>query len=517
MKKIDFGLPICKKFRACVDLKVSKLLDQKNPTKYRSPKIFRDAVFGFHRFRPYEINIIDNPLFQRLRYINQTSLALFVYPSSSHSRFEHSISCASLTTKYADAIHQQTPDVLTPIEESELRLAGLLHDVGHGPFSHASEDFYGTNKIFAKLRQEYLELFGNPENSASEIFSFFIVTSPSFKKFFDKIRDIYKTDPKYGKILQRINLHKVGLLILAKLHRFTDPRYLYLDQIINGPFDVDKMDYIHRDGYFTGLDTTIDLERFFQTVHVASLIPGKDKRLAIDVSGVTAVEQLVFSKMLMFSVVYHHHKVRAAALALRQFFQKLSEGKWKIKGLSFKQPFDFLEINDHDVLNQIHKDKSLQEFVTDLRNRNLPRAAVVISFRTVKDEDSRQTFLELPEVPGTLAKMKADIVRETKVDADKIYIDIPSVPRFRAITQHGFVRISPGELVPLETIYPTSGWAAAYIQNRYKAYIFGPRGEMENIAIASKRVLEKYGIRLHRHAFDLAKHDELFTKKVFKL
>jgi len=104
-------------------------------------KLIRDPIFGFQRLRCYECLIIDSPLFQRLRGIFQTSVSYLTYPSSIHTRFEHSLNCMNLAGRVVASLREDFVSITAAVE-AEIRLAALLHDIGHSVFSHGSEFFY---------------------------------------------------------------------------------------------------------------------------------------------------------------------------------------------------------------------------------------------------------------------------------------------------------------------------------------------------------------------------------------
>src|SRR5438552_11078485 len=113
-------------------------------------KLIRDPIFGFQKLRAYETLIIDTPLFQRLRGIFQTSLTYLTYPSSIHTRFEHSLNCMNLASKVLWELQQSGNSISEP-EHAEVRLAALLHDIGHCIFSHGSEFFYRSLAEFSQV------------------------------------------------------------------------------------------------------------------------------------------------------------------------------------------------------------------------------------------------------------------------------------------------------------------------------------------------------------------------------
>jgi HD superfamily phosphohydrolase len=476
----------------------------------------RDAVFEFNRYHQHEMDIIDSPLIQRLRNIFQTSLAALVYPCSNHSRFEHSLSCVELAEKMASALQQREKDLMDSSTVFELRLAALLHDCGHGPFSHASEYIYQDSPIFEELRRDVPEVFGNPKNGASEVLSYFIVTSSNFKLFWKRVKNLYKDDKKYYAALQRVDLDRVGLMILGKSHKFAGRDKYYLDQIINGPFDVDKIDYIHRDGYFTGLGTYVDFARLLETVHTMYDPKTKYRSLAVDISGATCLEQLLFSKMLLFAIVYHHHKVRSAFLGIKSLFERMKLENWNIRGLSFDCPTDYLRVDDYDILGGIHEPAKFQQHVEEVKNRVLFKSALVLAAHTVRNDGSMERLLSLGENPKKIDDMRSLIAGQAGLKTHEVHIDVPSKPHFHKVGERAWVRISQSKTVPLEDIFPTAGWVTAYSQNRYRAYVFAPPTATKMVARTAAAALWKEGIKLLPDSFELAKHSRVFANRTLR-
>ena len=144
---------------------VSQMLSSYRPADYREIKVIHDPVWGTIKFYPWELQILDSPLLQRLRNINQLGLAVLTYPSAHHSRFEHTLGVAALVTKMVDSINDgYHPDGVTDDrtvsrnDHNKLRLAAILHDVGHSFFSHLSERMYGNTEEFQRLKNSF-EIF----------------------------------------------------------------------------------------------------------------------------------------------------------------------------------------------------------------------------------------------------------------------------------------------------------------------------------------------------------------------
>jgi HD superfamily phosphohydrolase len=508
--------PHFKTLQAEIEEVVKRALEGYSPNRFARHKIIRDAVFDFSSYHRHEIDIIDSPIIQRLRGIFQTSLALFVYPCSNHSRFEHSLSCVGLAERVASVIHSRNAELMPEHSVLELRLAALLHDCGHGPFSHASEEIYGAFDIFNKLREENADLLQNPRNGAGEILSFLIVMSPSFTQLWEHIKGLYKSEPAYHSVLEKIDLERVALMILGRVSQFYGLGDQFFDQIINGPYDVDKLDYIHRDGYFTGLGTSIDVPRLLQTLHVYHSKDTGMQSLAVDITGVTSLEQLLFSKMLLFSVVYHHHKVRASFLAMKALFEQMDVNGWTINERYFRKPVDFLEIDDYDVLNNLHPIPELRAATRRLKNRVLPRGALLLAFHTVEDPESWQTLMSIAGSKAEQNQIRLDIANAIGSPHYEVHVDIPRPPSFKKISDQGLVRISSRSTVSLEDVYPTSGWVEAYSENRYKAYVFAPREKAESAARAALDILRGKGVRVKREALDLVKHEDTVVEDLVK-
>ena len=381
------------------------LLSERKPCKFNDDKIIRDTVFGFNRFYKHEISLIDIPLIQRLRRIHQTALAVLTYPSSTHTRFEHSLGVAGLAEKMLRSLNDRYPPqpnyapLIDQTKIAEVRLAALLHDCGHGPFSHASEHVYGNkSSVIHNIKSANKELFGSAQ--PHEILSYCIVTSNAFKEYWQEIVDLYSHSDNLLCDLSQIDMDKVALMILG-LKAAKEGYPLYLSQIINGPFDADKLDYLIRDSYFSGLVTGLDIDRLFTSLDVAS---EKDHGrghygdvLCIDIGGATVLEQIQFNKMLLFSSYYHHHKVRSAFRLLVHILESLCQSDIKIHGLDLKHAPSYLLLCDSDLLGIVDKSypDDVQHLLSSLRNRHLPKRSLVITKNALYGDSTGVEFLRL--------------------------------------------------------------------------------------------------------------------------
>lgn len=290
-----------------------------------SSKLIHDPIWGGIRLFPWEVALLDSPLLQRLRRIHQTSLAYLTYPTARHSRLEHTIGVIHIAEKIIQRINEHLktepqPDYrknITPIEEYErfeIRLAALLHDIGHCLFSHISEKIYGKNCYSEDIISIKKELsFASPH----EILSYLIVTSNSFLKFFNKY--VCPCFPKEFDV-SKLSLERIAGFIVG-IHEC--PERTFIAEIINGPFDADKLDYILRDAYNAGISINYDIHRLLYKIDVYN--DGNKVLTALPLTAVTTAKQIVFCKLMLYSYMYHHHKILACDAILKSILEEANE------------------------------------------------------------------------------------------------------------------------------------------------------------------------------------------------
>jgi HD superfamily phosphohydrolase len=498
-----------------------------NPQRVRDNKVIRDALWGFNLFYNYEISIIDSPLFQRLRNIQQTSLAQLTYPSATHTRFQHSLGANALSEKILSSlqrkqIERKGAEIERP-QWIETRLAALLHDVGHGPFSHGSEEYFGKHPAFAALKTQSPDLF--KDCAAGEILSYFMIDSKAFEVFWNKLCVLYPE-----KNLHHVDLRRIANMIIG---RAPLPQDRYLAQLINGPFDVDKIDYLQRDGYFTGLHLDIDIDRLLLAVEIWKANPAEPNVLAIDISGVSALEQLLFSKMVIFSSVYHHHKVRSSLHSLFHIFDCIKESSGingisiadhefmnEVDGKPYPNPFSFLLLDDHDILSACSASANstkLNKLVFDLKNRKLLKRALVLSLGTIEEDGSASEFARLqdPANRRLVEQIRNEIADKSGQPINEIIIDLPSPPRFEAVAKEALIKLSEKRCVELEEAFPTTGWVTGYAEFKNKVYILCPEEVRGLVGKRAIEILKEHDISVKAEALELAKQDDDIVRSVF--
>lgn len=234
----------------------------------------RDPIHGFIYRQPAERDIIDTSVYQRLRRLKQLALADLVYPGATHTRFEHCLGAFHLAGKISKALSAS---------ESEchlVRLAALLHDIGHGPFSHVTEPILKRHSAKEKLA-------GAKEDAKiHELIS----------------SQIIRTNPELARFISENEREQiVGLLSGTYGHS-------YLQEIVSGPVDADKQDYLLRDSLFSGVKYGVyDQERLTNSLLIHE--DNDDFSLAVSIDGIHALEQFVLAKYYMTTQVYRH-KIR---------------------------------------------------------------------------------------------------------------------------------------------------------------------------------------------------------------
>ncbi len=236
-------------------------------------KIINDPVYGFITIdHPLLFKVIEHPAYQRLRRIYQMALAYLVYPGATHSRLHHSLGAYHLMRNAIDELKLKGVDI-TDEEALGAKIAILLHDIGHGPFSHALE-----NTIVENNHHETLSLA----------------------------------------IMHYMNAQLEGALDMA-IAIFTDkyPKK-FLHQLISGQLDVDRMDYLSRDSFYSGVsEGVIGYDRILKMLNVVN------DQLVVEEKGIYSIEKFLIARRLMYEQVYLHKTVLAAEKTLVQIIKRV--------------------------------------------------------------------------------------------------------------------------------------------------------------------------------------------------
>jgi len=310
-------------------------------------KIINDPVYGFISI-PTDLvfDLIEHPYFQRLRYIKQLGMTHLVYPGALHTRFHHALGAMHLMGLAIETLRNKDHEISDQEEEAVI-IAILLHDIGHGPFSHALEE-----SIVEGISHEDISTM----------------------------------------LMEKLNLQFDGRLTMAiEIFKGSYPRE-FLHQLVSGQLDMDRMDYLNRDSFFTGV-----VEGMISSDRIIKMLNVKDDQIAIEEKGVYSVEKFLIARRLMYWQVYLHKTVIAAEQLLAKILKRSrelalnGEEVFTTPALShfLKKPISrdafmnedhhleaFATLDDTDIMAAIkvwanHSDFVLSKLCRDMVNRDL--------------------------------------------------------------------------------------------------------------------------------------------------
>jgi HD superfamily phosphohydrolase len=338
----------------------------------------KDPVHGYVYINEAEKEIIDSYPMQRLRRLRQLAGSEYVYPGANHTRFEHCIGVMYLAGKAVE-----NPNLSRMVSDEEVdmaRVAALLHDVGHGPFSH----------VFEQL------LIRDLEKTHEDITSWIIEKG----ELSDKIAKMgYKPE-------------ELGQLAVGKLHK---PGKAFLDQIISSGVDVDKQDFIVRDTFHTGAEYGfIDV---FRLIHALDVL-GED--LAVETGALSALEAFMIARIESFKSIYFHRVGRAAQIMLAMAMEKAD---MELGLTAFKTPEEYLVMDDYTVWAALKNCAASKRIIDDLEHRRMLKCAYE---RTFYEKDAMVSNIFGRE--AYRRQMQSEIAKEAGVETDAVVIDVPTVP-----------------------------------------------------------------------------------------
>ena len=359
-----------------------------------------DPIHKNIKFTQVEKEIIDTHIFQRLRRIRQLAGAHLVYPGALHSRFEHSLGSMFLAGMAGQTLYDKGYFTDNDLIQ-QLRLAALLHDVGHGPYSHLFE-----------------EILKDSKNSSHENLGERIILET-------KISDIVKQNGYSPATISSLSFgkHKLG----------------FLNEVISGGLSVDLMDYLPRDSYFSGTEYgKVDYFRIINSLEVAS-----SKVLGINKSALYSYESMLISRYQMFKSVYFHKTVRSGEVMILHSMKHLNQS---LHLTDFDSLEDFFNLHDEKVLELLcnfrsSKSRPMDSFAVklarDYKNRNLLKCIYeyfsLSNQRYENDRENKQSRRlnsRTVDFEKQIAIMK-NIIGRNQEFGEPVFLDIsraPSIP-----------------------------------------------------------------------------------------
>ncbi|MDH5437811.1 MAG: HD domain-containing protein [Candidatus Bathyarchaeota archaeon] len=338
----------------------------------------KDPVHGYVYITEAEKEVIDSFPVQRLHRLRQLAGAEYVYPGANHTRFEHSIGVMHLAGLLAENPHLS--QLLSEDEAQKVRIAALLHDVGHGPFSH----------VFEHLLVKFL-------NKTHEDINVWIVQKSELK---DILKGLGYDPDELAKL-------SVGLL-----HK---PGRAFMDQVIRSAVDVDKLDFVVRDTYHTGAEYGyVDI---FRLIHMLDVL---DENLAVDLGALSALESFILARIESFKSIYFHRVGRAVQIMLAT---AMEEAKDELDLVDFRSPEDYLALDDYTVWTMLKGCKKSKGIIENLERRKLLKCAYDKTFY-VRDKTVSSIF----SVEEIRNQMRDKIASEAGVKPKSVVIDVPTLP-----------------------------------------------------------------------------------------
>jgi len=344
-------------------------------------KTIRDPIHGDIKIKGIFLELIEAPEIQRLYNIKQLGLAHLVFPGAHHTRLEHSLGAYHMAVRVGENLN------LDKDEKELLSCAAMLHDIGHGPFSHTLESLLrdSLNVDHVDLTEELI--FGKHEIFEAE------------EKKFVASQNVFDILTNHD-----IEHEKVSDIIRGKKSEKN-----YLNQLLNSSIDVDQLDYLIRDAYYTGVSYgLIDIERFLQTLTI------NNNSLAVRKKGVGVVENILMARTLMYSSVYFHKTVRIGELMLSKAIELIKD----------VEPYEFFKMTDGELLNYLKNKGTYQsEIAIRLKYRNLFKQAYTES-KSSLDAESISIVKKLDDVHFKREK-EIDFEDKLNIPRGHIIIDAP--------------------------------------------------------------------------------------------
>lgn len=325
-------------------------------------KFIRDSVYGNINLNNFEVKIMDMPQFQRLRRIKQLGLINLIYPGATHTRFEHCVGTMNLGSKLAEELDLDNDEI------ELIRASSLLHDIGHGPFSHVSEGVLSV-----------------PHEELSK----FVITKTS-------MRDLLE---------EKFDVNEIVDIINGKGH---------LGPIVSGELDVDRMDYLLRDSHNTGVSYgKIDYERLISNLTL-------EDGLILDIKGVQAAEGALVSRYFMYPSVYQHHTTRIVNSMFRRALKMTFDE-------NIIDEHEMYKYDDAEIIAKFrHCDnKYINDIMHRLDNRIIPKRVKKIRLDNFKFPEKMYKIK-----PEELRKAEEEIAEDYEINKDYVFINIAEYPRF---------------------------------------------------------------------------------------
>lgn len=385
-------------------------------------KKVRDPIHDYIPLDAATLAVVDRPEFQRLRRVRQLGTATLVYPGANHARFEHSLGAQHLARLACEAL-SVAPDAAT-----EVRMAALLHDVGHGPFSHLSDNV---------MR----DLGGFTHADAS---------AEAARGTFADALSAHGSDPK-----------RVADLLRGRGE---------LGELVSSELDVDRMDYLVRDAHYTGVNVGVDLHRIVHEMRLTS------KGVALHESALAAAEMLLVTRHMMYTTVYFHPTCRVGEVMMERAIRAaVKAGEIAVRDLPL--------MDDVDLVARLRTSATRgRALLAAVERRDLLKVALALR----NDEVASSAFHTARTRKGA-DHLEAEIAEAAAVDAADVVVDAPALPvggdlALPIVADDGTVMAVTDRSQLVSTL------AEAQLDH-WRLRVFAPRAARTKVAEAAGKVL----------------------------
>ena len=427
-------------------------------------KTISDTVHGTVRLEGIVLDLLETLEIQRLNSIRQLGLTYLVFPGANHSRIEHVIGVSHAAGQMADAL------ALTQEEKGTVMAAGLLHDVGHGPFSHTLEHVLNHEAALDHMKLTEKIITGEEDN-----------VSPEERKEFREVLRIPEVIERHGLKPADVAALVHGVPLARRFGAIGEPaksmskKKAYLAQIIHSTVDADQVDYLLRDSHYTGVaHGAFDHRRLLQTIML------RGDKVVMDKKGLPALEGMLVARALMYSSVYFHKTVRIAEQMVARAVERSS-----------KDIVDVQKMVDAELINWLVEQGGLQrEYALRIKYRKLFKRA----WHKGRDDltrEQRDSLLELAD-RGKRRKAEDAICRRAGIAEGRVLIDVPapelllSEPRIAAVD---IDVVDDDRVVPFRKASPLSRALQLREVSDWVVMVAADQRHLKEVRNAAERVL----------------------------
>lgn len=529
-----------------------------------TPKEINDAIWGTIRLEPLEVILLDSPLVQRLRFIRQLGVVHWIYPGAVHTRFEHSLGVLFRVQQLIIAINAASPkthsQAIDPDQAAVLRLCAILHDIGHGAFSHVSEHALARNDIVRTLLNHFAVEHRLSKVQLSEVMAYFIIGSKSFLSFLETSLSRVEHPVTIIPGIQNAS-SIINLLQRAIIGESIDDRVPLLHELISGPFDADKLDYFVRDARLTGIPAVLDISRLTQKIGVqvvsARDLPEKIGRnvsgklhdyylFGLKWSGASVLDELHLARVLLYTKIYRHPKVLAAeamvealldALAMEEGVEPIqliqtiylyvddqllwSDAQSLLKAIGLSRPNELTVLLVSDLLQRL-RDRRLFMNALSVRanypgdpwfNDNIQSAGLkLLVERLSNPQGAREFRAELAKEMNKIADLSPKSVMDgfpSKLIAGCVVISAKDRLPGGTSIDRAFI-FQGNKIVTYRDLSGVNhaAWADAYTFSASAANVFCPRELTGLCYVAAEKIIRlKFNVVLPQATIELSKQD----------